>query len=216
MDARGDWFFDAIRRERLPVAIVLAVVVLAGVNWIQDPDQARRWIRTMLALPLVFLAMTLWYAWSRRSRGPTDDEAARQRYFHAALTLAVFALGIRQITLGSLEIWVRSGDRGADLEFERRILGLATAVTFVVLGNALPKILTPLSILPLPLAERVSRARRFVGRVWLTLGVAMTIGFVAVPLTLARAVARWSAVTGILTILGAIVWMNFGPERGEG
>jgi hypothetical protein len=215
MAPRAFSLLDLVRRQRLVVTTVLAVALLAGVNWIQDPAKAWRWLFGMLVLPMVLAGITLWYAWIRRSRRLDDDEPTGRRYFHAALKLAALAVGIRQITLFGLLIWVRIGDHGADLEIERRILGLATAAVFVVFGNALPKILTPLSILPLHLAERVSRARRFVGTIWVILGVCLTIGFVAAPLTLAKALERWSSIAGMLTIVGAIVWMNAGPVRGE-
>jgi len=206
--------FAVLRRQPLAVAAALAVVVLAGINWVQDPAQALRWLIRMLILPLCYLAFTLWATWIGRSRPPaTDEEALKgQRYFGAALALIVVAVGIRQIALLGLEIWVRIGDHGADLDFERRILGLAAATVFLVYGNTLPKILTPLSILPLRLAERVTRARRVVGTIWVILGVAMTAAFMAMPLALAESLALWSGVAGSLTVIGAIVWMNLGPR----
>lgn len=51
--------------------------------------------------------------------------------------------------------------------------------------------------------------------IWVILGVVMTIGFIAMPLTLAEALERWSFIAGLLTLLGAVVWMNAGPARGE-
>ncbi len=158
--------------------MALAVLVLAGMNWIQAPEHALRWLRK-------------------------------------ALTLPALAFGIRQIALLGLEIWVRAGVHSADLEVERRILGLASAAVFIVYGNALPKILTPLSILPLRLAERVTSARRFVGTVWFALGVAMAIAFTAMPFTLAKALEHWSFIAGLTTIAGTIGWMNARPVEGE-
>jgi hypothetical protein len=208
-------FVAVLGRQRLAIAAALAVGLLAAVNWIQAPDQALRWLRIMLMLPAIVLAMTLWYAARRRPHRPTGDEPSRERYFRAALTLAVMSVAIRQLTVLGLEIWVRYGDHGADLEPERRILGLATAAVFLVVGNTLPKILTPLSMLPLRLAERVTRARRVVGTIWVGLGMAMTIGYLAMPLAQATLLARGSAVVGIAAILAAIVWMNAGPAGGR-
>jgi hypothetical protein len=206
---------DVLRHNGLAVAMVLGVVLLAGVNWIQDPGQAQRWLRTMLILPLLLLGLTLWYAWIRRSPRPAADKLSRLRYFQAALTLSVLAAGIPLITSLGLRIWVRLGTPSAGLELERRILGLASSAVFVVVGNALPKILTPLSILPLPLAERVASARRFVGTVLVILGVAMTIGFIAAPLTYANMLAQSCFIAGVATVLGAIVWMNIGAAGEE-
>jgi hypothetical protein len=199
------------------VAIVLLVVLLAGVNWIMEPEQALRWLRGMLTLPLLWFGLTFAYVWTRRSRpaSDTDDEMAKERYFLSALTLGAVAVGIRQIAVFGLEIWVRLGDHGADLEFERRILGLATSAVFIVIGNALPKILTPLSVLPLPLAERQTSARRFIGATFVILGLALAIAFMVLPLDVAKTIGRWEAIGGLLTVFGAIVWMNAGPARRE-
>jgi hypothetical protein len=208
---------DFFQRQWLPAAVVLATALLAAVNWMQDPEQARRWLRAMLMPPAALLAVMLWIAWLGRTRrtGAADDPA-RWRYFEAALMLTALAVGIRPIAALSVEIWVRIGDHAADLDAERRVLGLAAAATFLVIGNAVPKILTPLSILPLPLAERVTRARRFLGTLLVALGVTMAIGYVATPLMLARAFAGWARLAALLALAGAIVWMNLpAPETGH-
>jgi hypothetical protein len=209
------FFVEVVRRQRFAVATVIAIVFLAGVNWVQDPHQAQRWLGQMLVLPIALAGVTLWFAWTRRSTGPSDDAPATRRYFRATLTLVVLVVAIRQIAVLGLEIWVRYGDHGADLDLQCRVLGLASAAMFVVVGNTLPKILTPLSLLPLRLAERVSSARRFVGVIWVVLGVVLTIGFVATPLAFAKTLERGAYVAGLLTILGAVVWMNAYPARGE-
>jgi Ca2+/Na+ antiporter len=207
---------EAARQQRFAVAMLVVVVVLAGVNWILSPAQAQRWLGAMLTLPALCAGLALWYVWVRRSSRSADaDNAQAKRYFMSAVTLILLAVGIPQIVQFGLEIWAKTGNPSADLEVERRLLGLAAGVVFVVIGNRLPKILTPLSILPLPLAERVTRARRFIGTVWVILGLAMMAGFLAVPLASARTLARWAAVTGLLTVLGAVVWMNSGAGGRE-
>ncbi len=214
MAAPGHTALEVIRQERLAVVTVLAVVVLAGANWILSPEQALRWLRAMLVLPLVWLVLTIWHVRVRRRRAAgADDQLAIERYFRAALTLAVVAVGIRQVVLFSLQIWVRFGDHAASLEAERRVLGLATSAIFVIVGNALPKILTPLAILPVHLAERVTSARRFIGTTWVVLGVVMAAAFLFQPLESAKALERWSVMGGFLTMLVGIVWMNAGPDR---
>ena len=131
---------------------MILVVLLAGVNWMVSPERAPRWLLGMLILPLLWLGMTLWYVWLRRSRPASspDDERANRRYFVSALTLAAVPRDLADRP--SASDLGRFGDHGADLTVERRILGLASSAVLVVYGNALPKILTPLSILPLHLA----------------------------------------------------------------
>jgi hypothetical protein len=208
---------EVTRQQRHAIANVAAVVGLAAVNWILSPAQAQRWLRAMLTLPTLCAGLTLWYLWMRRSTQSADagDALATKRYFLTALTLIVLAVGLRQIVQFGLHIWIRIGDPGADLEVERRILGLTSGAIFVVIGNRLPKILTPLSILPLPLAERVTSARRFIGSAWVILGLAMMAVHLVMPLPFARTLARWGALAGLMAMLGAIVWMNAGAGRRE-
>ncbi len=200
------------RRRESATLIVLLVALLAGVNWILSPEQALRWLRGLLILPLLWFGPTLWNAWRRSRRGPSEaGETATERYFLSALTLIVLALGIVQATRFGFELWVRLGDHRPNLDGERRVLGLAASAVFIVIGNAVPKILTPLSLLPVHLAERVTSARRFLGRAMVIEGLVLALAFLTLPVGVARTLARWVTVGLLLIVLGAIVWMNAGP-----
>lgn len=198
--------------------MLLAVLLLAFGNWILSPEEASRWLRAMLILPALWLMLTLWH-WSalksRRRRG-IDDESAVMRYFGSAMSLLFVAVGLKLVVMLGLKMWVEIGGHHGDLDVERRIFGLASSAVFVIVGNALPKILTPLSMLPRELAQRVTTARRFVGTVFVILGLLTALAFLSAPLTFAGALLRWASVAGGLTILGAIVWMNLSGSRQNG
>lgn len=208
---------EIIRGRPLVLMVIVFVILLGGVNWALRPEEAQRWLRAMLVLPLLCAGLLFWYSRAQRSAGASDSagESAIGRYFGEALTLVTLGVGIRLIAQLGLEVWVRFGDHGADLESERRILGLATSAVFLVIGNALPKVLTPLALLPLPLTERVTRARRCIGGAWVVLGLVTAIAFLATPLTFADAVEFACWIAGILTILGGVVWMNRSPASSE-
>lgn len=207
-------FLDLCRRQAFVVAIVVLVAMLSVANWVVDPGQAQRWLRRLLTLPLIWFVPTLWYAWRASTGGPDDErDAATRRYYLAALAMGVLAVGIVQATGFGLQLWVRLGGHGGDLSGPRRILGLAQGAAFIVTGNALPKILTPLTVLPLHLSERVTSARRFVGTAMVLEGLALGFAFLFLPLAPARAFARWAIVLLVATIAGAIVWMNAAPAR---
>ena len=112
-------------------------------------------------------------------RGAGDDSAVRD-YFGSTVALLFVAVGRFGSTDG-LKIWVEIGDR-ADIELERRILGLTASAAIVVVGNGLPKILTPLAISPPDEAARVTAARRFIGLVWVTPGSTTAVTFLFAPL----------------------------------
>lgn len=195
--------------------IVTLVLLLAGVNWILSPDRALRWLRGMLLLPAVWLGMTLWYHHVRRSTRDSGDQMGIRRYFLSALVIGVAFPGAIEVARLGLELWFRIGDHGGDLETGRRILGLVASAVYIGFGNVLPKILTPLAMLAPHRAHRVTRARRVVGRAFVGVGVAAAIGFVWLPLDLAKPLWLWMNLAAMLTILGAIVWMNAGPARVE-
>jgi hypothetical protein len=208
---------DICRRERYVVAIVLLVPLLAGVNWILSPDRALRWLRLMLLMPALWFGLTLWSVLMRRSKRASggEDETARERYYHAALSLGVVVGGVPLIVVLGLNIWFSIGDHGADLEVGRRIVGFTMGGVFVFFGNVLPKILTPLSILPPDLAQRVTSARRFIGRNCVILGLAIAIAALVLPFELVRVLMQWGAIAAVLSIVAGIVWMNAGPARRE-
>jgi hypothetical protein len=213
-----DALLTFIRQQRIVPAVLLAVILLAIVNWTLSPEQAQRWLRGMLILPGFWLILVFWHFSTLRSvrRRGIEDESGIRRYFGATMALLFIAVGFRQIVVLGLEIWVALGDRQSSLDVERRILGLASCAVFVFIGNALPKILTPLSMLPRQQAELVTVARRFVGKTFVVLGLATALAFLSAPLDIAAKLLGFAAAVGFLTILGAVVWMNVSAARPKG
>ncbi|MGE0555564.1 MAG: hypothetical protein AB7R55_19190 [Gemmatimonadales bacterium] len=189
---------------------LVAVAALAAANWLLSPTQALRWLRAGLMLPTLWLGMALWHRATRASlrRRGIDDDAGTAGYFGSAATLLVLAVGSWQIVALGLELHGAIGGQPGDLEMKRRALGLATSGVFVVVGNALPKILTPLSLLPRAHAALVTVARRFVGMTLVLIGLATAVAFLTAEVALATTALRWAAIVALVSIVGAIVWMN--------
>jgi hypothetical protein len=207
-----------VRRQKIVPIVLFAVVLLAFVNWILSPDRALHWLRVMLMLPVLWLGLTLWLRstlGSLRRRGIEDVSAVR-RYFDSAVSMAFLAVGVFQIVRLGLGIWVSQGDHGADLDAERRILGLASSAVFVIIGNALPKTLTPLAMLPVRQAELVTVARRFIGTTLVILGLVTALAYVSAPLAYARTLLKLAAGVSLVAVLSGIVWMNLSASRLEG
>jgi hypothetical protein len=217
--APPDQSLRTIIRHQWIVPVVLPVVMLLALgNWILRPDEALRWLRAMLMLPGLWLGMMLWQLWtleSRRRRGVVDQSDI-VRYFGSTMSFLFLAVGLVQIVLLGLAMWVQVEGHRADLDVAHRILGLAHSAVFIIVGNALPKILTPLSMLPREQAQLVTIARRFSGTTLVILGLLTALAFLSVPLPLARTLLLWAVGAGLLTILGAIVWMNVSAVRREG
>lgn len=199
----------------LLAAVLVLVAVLNGVNWILDPSRAMRWLRYMLELPLAWLVLTVYQRWTLRSRARRglDDEAAVRRYFDSAFIPLLVLVGGVYIVRSCLIIWTTAGSGNADTA--RRLLGLAASAFIIALGNGIPKIVTPLSMLPPGGAMRQEAARRFVGLVWVLLGLAMAAAAFLAPVELVSVLNRWLIGACLLTVLAAVIWMNAGPLRRE-
>lgn len=199
-------------RGRILVATVLVLVaVLAGVNWLLDPGNAMRWLRRMLELPLLWMVFTGWQGWTVRSRARRgfDDEAAVRYYFDSVFIPVIVLVGGVYIVRSCLVIWTTAGN--GDPDSARRLLLLSASAFVILLGNRIPKMVTPLSMLPPGGVVRLEAARRFVGLVWVLLGLTMAVAFLFVPLELAVLLPRCMVGGCMLTVLAAVIWMNAGP-----
>ena len=216
---RSDPTLFSVARRQWPAPVVLLVIAgLAGVNGLLRPDEAARWLRAMLMPPVLWLGLTAWHLSilkSLRRRG-IEDESAVTRYFDSAMGLVLAVIALPLFVRTGVELWLVAGRGPANPEIARRVLGAGVSLVFIGVGNALPKILTPLSMLPLERAELVTSARRFVGTALVILGLATLFAFVSAPFAVAAAFLRWALVSGLALLLGAVVWMNVRAGRLEG
>jgi hypothetical protein len=202
--------------HRLALTFMLVVALLAACNWWLEPAQALEWARAMVTLPLIWIGAILYRQWVLRimkRRGQIEDVPVR-RYFRTAATLFVLAVGAFQIAKLSLGLAFALG-LAQDPEILRRLLGVVYGVVAVLTGNALPKILTPLSMLPEGGAPRLQAARHFVGRALILLGVLLVVLFSVAPLQMARDMGSWLGFGFVVTVLLTVVWMNLGPRSRE-
>jgi hypothetical protein len=204
-----------MRARPLLLALTGLTVALAAWNWVLAPDHAFRWVRAMLVLPAMWGGLILFEQWTLRGqrRRGIDDDVAVRRYGDAALTLVCLGVGILPAALLGLRLLVAYGFAP---DVGRRVAALTTGAILIALGNALPKILTPLSMLPPGGAARQQAARRFVGRVFVLLGGTLAAASLLAPPELATFARDWIGVSVVVTVLLAIAWMNTGlPGREE-
>jgi len=201
--------------QRTVFAVILLVVLLAGLNWVLEPDAAADWLKSMLVLPVMCAGAWLISRWIMHARTAHPDDEAVLRY--AAKSGRFFLIGIAfmgGVQAGEL-FFAATESFGAaanpDLEFRYR--GLMGAAMVVVLGNELPKILTPMSMLPGDGATRISIMRRFVGRAWVITGLVIAVAILATPVELAESIRLSIGMVGLGVTVAAILWMNFGPLR---
>lgn len=197
------------------LAIIMIVAILAVCSWYFQPDAAWVWLRAILFLPVLWVCMTLFKQWALRIQTPRPRDESVRRYSEAAgrfFLLLIAAVGVLQAMSLSFKLSAILGlDAGP--EFPGRIKILGVGIVSVLIGNTLPKILTPQSLLTEGGALRIARARRFVGWTWVLLGLATVLVSIFLPFDLVKLAGRWTFIVGMLAVLGAIVWINIGPKR---
>ena len=203
------------RPHRAAAALVLAVVGLASWNWYLDPAAAATWMKAMVVLPALWAAMVLYSWWALRVRAPRPDDEAVLRYSEAASRF--FAVLIAIAALAETASLAFDAAGALQLiegpETKTHVLGLLSGAIVVVLGNGLPKIVTPVSLLPEGGATRISRMRRFIGRSWVLVGLVIVVMFAFAPLDVAQSARRWMLAAAAASMVGGILWLNLWPER---
>ncbi|MCZ6673885.1 MAG: hypothetical protein O7C75_13215, partial [Verrucomicrobia bacterium] len=132
------------KRFHLVIAtLTFLVVTLGAANWYFDPANARSWVIGMASMPAIWgIVMLL-----ERRRSPKSSSEAERRFFTGSVIVAGVLLagaqGIKLIeTLGDF-----------DPDRLQRVWGVGVGVILVIMGNAMPKILSPLA------AQRCSESK---------------------------------------------------------
>jgi len=205
----------AFAAVRLAGAVVLLVAGLAAWNWYLDPLEAATWARVMVGLPTTWGVSVLVALWMVRARAPRPDDEAVRRY--AENTVRFMAVGVAAIGLAAAaSLTFQVSDALGLLEDTGppgQVPGMMSGGVLVVLGNGLPKIVTPVSLLPDGGAMRISRMRRFIGRSWVLCGLAIIAMFVFAPPEAAQVARRWMFVASVAAMIAGIVWVNVWPDR---
>lgn len=105
-----------------------------------------------------------------------------------------FAAGLG---IGGAEVFEQLGKRGAMV---------MTGIFLVFSGNAMPKMLTPLSAARCD-GTKTQAFQRFFGWTWVLMGIAYTIAWLILPVEIARPVSASLVIAGILIVVSAMAWL---------
>ena len=164
-------------------------VVLAAGSWYVDPGRGRSWTAALLLLG--FLALVLWVD-VRRSH--PDKHRAAADYIRKGV---VFGALVMAVSLGARLAHKLGVGGGADLS--QRLTMVILGVFFAFTGNALPKLLTPLSGTQCDATAQA--VRRFAGRAWVLAGLAYAIAWLVLPSYIAKPVSLALIVGSSLAVL---------------
>jgi hypothetical protein len=174
---------------RVASALIAVGIVLALANWYTKPDGALAWMAVLVMFSVMAAALTL----SRRAIGRWAVKATAMRSSDQITTAVVFAGLIMGIPLAlTLARTYGFGD-GSDIA--RRSTGVLTSLFLVMIGNAMPKNLPPLS-------SGCDGARqqwfhRLAGWTWVLCGLLSAIGWLVLPMDYAEAAAVGLVITAI-------------------
>jgi hypothetical protein len=187
----------SVSRYLVPLLLGLGAVVAAG-NWYLEPARATGWATALLSLAC--LALVWWFA--RRSSYPAAPRHAadsmRNGVAFAALIMAV-SLSVKLAhVLGAID-----GD-GLSQRLTMVILGAFFAFT----GNAMPKMLTPLSVLQCDGAS-AQAMQRFTGWTWVLTGLAFAAVWLVLPPDIAEPVSVSLIVGGALAVVAQAIRLRW-------
>jgi hypothetical protein len=185
-----------------PALIVLGLLLAAG-NWYLQRERAAAWaaaIVTLFVLAVVWGGMTVAL---RRSK----NEAAAWRGAGASIAFAglmmVIPLGVKlAVTLGALD--------SADVA--QRATMVVVGAFFAFTGNALPKMLTPLSAMQCD-GSRTQAFQRFAGWTWTLTGLAFAIVWLALPAGVAKPLSLLLLMSGVLIVAAQAMRLRWTRQR---
>lgn len=187
----------------LAAALVLVGSGLAAWNWLLRPDRAFAWGSALALFAVMTVALLL--TWRRQA-----DDSARNNAAGSIQGGIVFA-GLIMLTslVGAL-----ATARGAlhDADFARRASMVVVGMFFAATGNAMPKMLTPLSRMRCDPA-RVQTFQRLSGWIWVLAGLGYALAWIVLPLPLADSVSLVVIVSAMLLIIWQLVRLRRAPTR---
>jgi hypothetical protein len=182
----------------IPAALIALNTLLLAENWYLRPQSAGPWFVVLLVLIGMTLALVL------VSREPKEEAtrrvaggSVRRGIVTAGLILAI-SLGAKlAAALGA----VHSGD------FAHRATMAIAGAFLAVIGNAIPKTLTPLAAQHSDPAK-VQAVKRLAGWIWALAGLAVAIAWLTLPIYLAEVMSFLLLPSAILVTVGQAVWLR--------
>jgi len=170
--------------------LTLAVAGLGVLNWYFKPEAALTGIIGVAAMPVIWFVVA--YILKKRSLSEhTDDE---RRFF----TRSVIVAGVILAGSQSIKLFKVLGNH--DIAALDRIWGITLGIVLIILGNLIPKILSPLTAKRCGPSTATS-VQRFAGWALVLAGVGWTIAWIVLPIKLADNVAMTFGIAGLALVL---------------
>jgi hypothetical protein len=176
--------------EYAAAALLVVGVVLVVWNWRLQPDRAAAWVAALVMFGVMTVAMLV--ASGRRRQDGTAGRPAVGTAGAVALGALVLVMPLSIELLSALGAFVNH-------EWSRRAPMAVVGAFFVVTGNAMPKMLKPLSAMRCDPA-RVQTFQRLAGWTWVLTGLGFAAVWLVLPVNLAQPASLVLLVAGMLTV----------------
>ena len=172
-------------RYLAPLAIVVTAA-MASANWYFEPENAAGW-----AFVLVLTAVMALATW----RIPLDNVRGSVVFASLMLMAGLSENVAAGLGIGGAEVFDQISKRGAMV-----LIGAYLAFT----GNAMPKMLTPLSSAQCD-GTKTQAFQRFVGWVWALSGLSFAVAWLVLPLDIANPVAMTCMIAAMVITATAML-----------
>jgi hypothetical protein len=188
-------------RIHAQVALVaLLVVGLAVADWILMPEKAVLWIVAIGTMAAAWIVV----AFIGRAR-PFAEHSASERAF--IVTSVIVAGLMLAADLGKDLAKFLGFDGGTALE---RWMGVAIGAFLVVLGNVLPKVLSPLTAKRCAPAQ-VQSIQRLAGWTFVIAGLACIAVWLLLPIEQARSLELYVVMSAAAIVIARYAWAFIAP-----
>lgn len=177
---------------------IAAEIVAAMFWWAVEPSNV------LLIVPMAALLPAIWIVASILQRFNISVCAAEQSPAELALSVA----------MGAFLITLMMGKNIAeefailDIVIAERVVGVTIGVFLIVMGNRIPKVLTPISKMKCDPA-RAQAVQRYAGRVFMLAGLAITIAWIATPIDFAPLVMLAAGGASLTLVIPRKIQMYF-------
>jgi hypothetical protein len=192
--------------SRFTPALLSLGIGLAVVNWYVQPAKAVAWGS---ATALLIVLLVVWAYATLILRRPEVERTWRQA--GASISGGVVFAGLILVCSLALKLAMSFGAVD-DPDLSQRITNAIMGAFFVFTGNALPKMLTPLSSLRCD-AARVQRFQRFAGWTWVLAGLGFAYVWLVLPVNVAEPVSVLLLMGAVLIIGTQCIRLRRAPQR---
>lgn len=177
-------------------SLTAAGIVLVLANWYRRPEAAMAWTAALV----MFVVMAAALRMSRRAFHRLTGEPTAARSLESVPTAVIFAALMMGIPLALTLADAYGLVDGDDLA--RRSTGVLIGVFLAMVGNAMPKNLPPLSQCD---GARQQAFHRRAGWTWALCGLALAIGWLALPIDYAETATLVPVVTAIVVTIAHLL-----------